>query len=1134
MNAQEIIHENLLWALIEADLSEAEMERLKIAVVRLFGHVGELTGGTELYREAVKVGYDALPAQKQAMFQRLLKKAAEMMDVSGSDQKKVVEFAMAALPGRTRRAGYTAPGSKPTTLAASLEQAAAGLTEGLVLGAKDKAVLDAFGNKKAAEGKKLSTDGTTLDGNWMGGKKLAFWQGEKIHFGAGRPHVKSDEVVMRAIRKYATGFDMAESAELELIEKAPPGWAGTVKAMKKHMPTEKAFKLAWHGYKSGKQPHYKDEDSTTSDGEPTKKKGYEAEACGCEGPRITQGCDCKDCKKKRAALGEDVDDDRDFFDDPSDMARMGTEGESAVPRTPGPIGKPNTVVDQRPEQASAKSSNSIADELAGAIDKGMEATGPANDDTGTIEPDRGNLGANEFKWPEVVGRYQDAIMGEGLSPDEAFSLALTEDGLVDAPVESDIIDFIVSKQGRLSMEELQQKFPVTDGWAGKLLLTAAAAFGGVGVGEDKRRQADPAGWFREKAQPILVAMADGEQVAEDYAIGDGALNAAGAASSQSAGYEPPYDMGGNRDLAVEQPADSDVLAALITDGETQDNSTAPMRTVEPRGVGKANKPTAYTAEDKASDHVKAKLTGDGWIPLGDLARGYKGHFRDVMGAANALVKKGVAKHKKDDREGDMYRLSEAIDDYPVEDRIRMAEAYDMLLGGAQNLSKEQKVDGEKYKALITKRASRATGTSNEPAKPARQEVPEEVETDGIMPEVLEALGDAHAMSPADRYRAGEKLDTIIDELRAERRRLTAKNDAIVGEAKSRFDEIQKNLDFIRKALTPRHEDSDDAFEDALVMEAGGLGESAGHHYFDGKSYSADTAFMNAMHTIMPGQEMKHMGFGEFEWVGPEGRVDFDRMRGKDFPGQSGRSHKLYDDQDGKLVKKLIAAMEKKGKSELVKESLDEGLKSTKVSRWVEAKMPGPIGGWMSAWLVKLEGKHAWVQFSDDAPNRRVSMGDVREIKESLDEAATKPLKGKKLDAEIDRLFKKHGDRVRFNIMDLGKIRRAGTDAATAGQDIEAAVVAAIKKYRVAEGVTLDESSRVGQFFVIVDKKTGQATSPIYQGSARADAELKKRGGESKTGQQVMDAMWHNPSRAKLKHSGTIGEGMASALQAAAS
>ncbi len=92
------------------------------------------------------------------------------------------------------------------------------------------------------------------------------------------------------------------------------------------------------------------------------------------------------------------------------------------------------------------------------------------------------------------------------------------------------------------------------------------------------------------------------------------------------------------------------------------------------------------------------------------------------------------------------------------------------------------------------------------------------------------------------------------------------------------------------------------------------------HYKHGKDYYVDTAFLNALNKVkgLKGG-LQHMGFGEFVWKGPDGEVDFDRMRGKDFPGQSGRSHKVYDNKGGKLVKAMIKAMENQGLSELVEE-----------------------------------------------------------------------------------------------------------------------------------------------------------------------------------------------------------------------
>lgn len=83
-----------------------------------------------------------------------------------------------------------------------------------------------------------------------------------------------------------------------------------------------------------------------------------------------------------------------------------------------------------------------------------------------------------------------------------------------------------------------------------------------------------------------------------------------------------------------------------------------------------------------------------------------------------------------------------------------------------------------------------------------------------------------------------------------------------------------------------------------------------HHVAPDKSIYADTGFLNGLYK-MPGVEVHHMGFGEFYITTPKGRVEVDRMRGKEFPGMSGRPHLLYDEDGGKaatewLVKEVEA------------------------------------------------------------------------------------------------------------------------------------------------------------------------------------------------------------------------------------
>ena len=58
----------------------------------------------------------------------------------------------------------------------------------------------------------------------------------------------------------------------EVNEVSPPGWGGSVKAMKKHADIDNPYALAWHMKNKGDKPHYKDKD-----GAPVKKDKYKDE-----------------------------------------------------------------------------------------------------------------------------------------------------------------------------------------------------------------------------------------------------------------------------------------------------------------------------------------------------------------------------------------------------------------------------------------------------------------------------------------------------------------------------------------------------------------------------------------------------------------------------------------------------------------------------------------------------------------------------------------------------------------------------------------------------------------------------------------------------------------------------------------
>lgn len=61
--------------------------------------------------------------------------------------------------------------------------------------------------------------------------------------------------------------------------------------------------------------------------------------------------------------------------------------------------------------------------------------------------------------------------------------------------------------------------------------------------------------------------------------------------------------------------------------------------------------------------------------------------------------------------------------------------------------------------------------------------------------------------------------------------------------------------------------------------------------------------------------------------------------------------------------------------------------------------------------------------------------------------ARKSKQEKRIDDMVEAAFYKHGSNIQFNIMDLGKIHKAGVDALLAGQDLDAAILAAIASYR---------------------------------------------------------------------------------------
>jgi hypothetical protein len=130
------------------------------------------------------------------------------------------------------------------------------------------------------------------------------------------------------------------------------------------------------------------------------------------------------------------------------------------------------------------------------------------------------------------------------------------------------------------------------------------------------------------------------------------------------------------------------------------------------------------------------------------------------------------------------------------------------------------------------------------------------------------------------------------------------------------------------------------------------------HAQKGSKWYVDTAFINAVQNVYPNSRLEHLGFGEFYLSTPDGNLEFDRMRGQDFEGQSGRSHLIYDNAGGKVVKKAIKLMERSGKS---KEAADKWEKLPK--GWTDASrkkywetMTGDVKHKVTKCIKEMTGK----------------------------------------------------------------------------------------------------------------------------------------------------------------------------------
>ena len=84
--------------------------------------------------------------------------------------------------------------------------------------------------------------------------------------------MKENNAMSRYSKTMSDTMAEVKANEKKLLEVSPPGFKGTVKAMKKHDDIDNPYALAWHMKNKGDEAHYK-----SKDGKPEKKEKFKEE-----------------------------------------------------------------------------------------------------------------------------------------------------------------------------------------------------------------------------------------------------------------------------------------------------------------------------------------------------------------------------------------------------------------------------------------------------------------------------------------------------------------------------------------------------------------------------------------------------------------------------------------------------------------------------------------------------------------------------------------------------------------------------------------------------------------------------------------------------------------------------------------
>lgn len=457
-------------------------------------------------------------------------------------------------------------------------------------------------------------------------------------------------------------------ADRMIAEKAPPGWAGTVKAMKKHMSDDKAFALAWDGYKKGKEPHYKDDGSTVNGKKPEKKKKYQNE----------ENMDDLEEAMKHGSTPKGK--EWTIFD------KKSADGQKVKI---GFLGTKTAVKGKDKPEAWIAIGNSmyfLSPDAASKIKADIEVH-TAKEVVALVKKHGGKKASSSG-----LRNVKEDVDSNGEQQDDEFETSVDE-----------LQKSIAQKLGGMSCGDSVMSLIGTMYDAGDLPAAAYATAAGMSRAEQELSHSSAKAMNQMAPDVLAGAIVRGMRATSSPTIKSAAAWWKGEIGSLDA------DRGGSTHTANNTgPSSAAAVQPSIDYMATEELDARFDAAVLPIGAGALSDPAScmmspYPAQ-MAGEAGSVEHGVDRAAAQASIVGGRPRSLKPARPARSLPALPG------ENRVNPGRYTAESFDALSFEERVRIAEAYDRLMGGASDLSRDERVDAEAYAAMLAGAHSNPQGT----------------------------------------------------------------------------------------------------------------------------------------------------------------------------------------------------------------------------------------------------------------------------------------------------------------------------------------------------------------------------------------------------------------------------------------